>query len=253
MPAAAPPTTTTTVDPAETARFGAIAAEVWDPHGKFRPLHQLNPARLLFLRDRLTEHFGRGKAATRPLDGLSIVDVGCGGGILTEPLARLGATVVGIDAAAENVAVAAAHAAEAGLDIDYRCTTAEALAATGAQFDAVIAMEIVEHVSDVGLFLGATAALVRPGGAFAIATLNRTVKSLLLAKIGAEYILRWLPAGTHDWRRFLKPSEVAVHLRRSGLTVRDATGVVYSPLTDEWLLSKDLDVNYMMFAAKPPV
>jgi len=142
-------------------------------------------------------------------------------------------------------------AAEAGLDIDYRCTTAEALAATGARFDAVMAMEIVEHVSDVGLFLGATAALVRPGGAFAIATLNRTVKSLLLAKIGAEYILRWLPAGTHDWRRFLKPSEIAVHLRRSGLTVRDATGVVYSPLTDEWLLSKDLDVNYMMFAAKP--
>lgn len=251
MPAAATPTNPTTIDPAETARFGAIAAEVWDPHGKFRPLHQLNPARLQFLRDHLTEYFGGDKAAARPLVGLSIVDVGCGGGILTEPLARLGATVVGIDAAAENIAVAAAHAAEAHLDIDYRCTTAEALAETGARFDAVIAMEIVEHVSDVGLFLGATAALVRPGGAFAIATLNRTVKSLLLAKIGAEYILRWLPAGTHDWRRFLKPSEIAMHLRRSGLTVRDATGVVYSPLTDEWLLSKDLDVNYMMFAAKP--
>ena len=248
MPAAATPTT---VDPAETARFGAIAAEVWDPHGKFRPLHQLNPARLQFLRDHLTEHFGGDRAAARPLEGLSIVDVGCGGGILTEPLARLGATVVGIDAAGENIAVAAAHAADAGLDIDYRSTTAEALAEMGARFDAVIAMEIVEHVSDVGLFLGATAALVRPGGAFGIATLNRTVKSLLLAKIGAEYILRWLPAGTHDWRRFLKPSEIAAHLRRSGLTVRDATGVVYSPLTDEWLLSKDLDVNYMMFATKP--
>ena len=241
----------TTIDPAETARFGAIAAEVWDPRGKFRPLHQLNPARLQFLRDRLTEHFGRDRFAGRPLEGLRIVDVGCGGGILTEPLARLGATVVGIDAAAENIAVAAAHAAEGGLNIDYRCTTAEDLAAAGERFDAVIAMEIVEHVSDVGLFLGATAALTRPGGAFAIATLNRTVKSLLMAKIGAEYVLRWLPAGTHDWRRFLRPSEIAAHLRRSGLIVRDATGVVYSPLTDEWTLSRDLDVNYMMFAAKP--
>lgn len=248
MPAAANPTT---IDPAETARFGAIAAEVWDPRGKFRPLHQLNPARLQFLRDRLADHFGCDKAATRPLEGLRIADIGCGGGILTEPLARLGATVVGVDAAAENIAVAATHAAEAGLDIDYRCTTAEALAEEGVQFDAVVAMEIVEHVADVSLFLGASAALVRPGGAFALATLNRTVKSLLLAKIGAEYVLRWLPAGTHDWRRFLKPSEIGLHLRHSGLVVRDATGVIYSPLTDEWLLARDLDVNYFMFATKP--
>ncbi len=240
----------TTIDPKETARFGAIAAEVWDPFGKFRPLHQLNPARLQFLRDGLAQHFGRDVATARPLDGLRIMDVGCGGGILSEPLARLGAIVTGIDAAPENIDVASAHAAEAGLDIDYRCTSAEAVAAAGEQFDAVVAMEIVEHVADVDLFLAATASLVRPGGAYAIATLNRTMKSLLLAKIGAEYILRWLPVGTHDWRSFLKPSEIATGLRRNGLTVRQATGVTYSPLTDEWQLSPDLDVNYMLFATK---
>ncbi|MFN4087419.1 MAG: bifunctional 2-polyprenyl-6-hydroxyphenol methylase/3-demethylubiquinol 3-O-methyltransferase UbiG [Alphaproteobacteria bacterium] len=241
----------TTVDAAETARFGAIAAEVWDPVGKFRPLHKLNPARMRFLRDRLAEQFDRDPRSQRPLEGLTIVDVGCGGGIVSEPLARLGAAVTGIDAAPENIAVAATHAADAGLKIDYRCLTAEDLAASGERFDAVVAMEIVEHVADVGLFAKATAALVKPGGGYAIATLNRTVKSLLLAKIGAEYVLRWLPVGTHDWRRFLKPSEVATLLRANGLELRQAAGVTYSPLMDEWVLSRDLDVNYMLFAARP--
>lgn len=248
IPSAVP---ASTVDPAETQRFGAIAQEVWDPLGKFRPLHALNPVRLRFLRDSLAAHFGTDTATVRPLAGLRIVDIGCGGGLLTEPLARMGAEVVGVDAAAENIAVAAAHAADAGLDIDYRCTTAEALAASGARFDAVIAMEIIEHVADVGFFMQKSTALVRPGGAFAVATINRTAKSLLLAKIGAEYVLRWLPVGTHDWRRFLKPSEIAAHLRRNGLHVRDSAGMAYSPFTDEWRLSRDLDVNYALFAAKP--
>ncbi len=244
------------VDPDEIAKFAALAGEWWDPAGKFAPLHRLNPARLTFIRDRIAAHAGRDPLAERPLAGLRVLDIGCGGGLLCEPMARLGAAVTGIDAAEKNVAVAAEHAAEAGLDIDYRHGTAEALAAetragNGAGFDLVLNMEVVEHVADVTAFLQASAALVGPGGAMVLATLNRTAKSFALAIVGAEYLLRWLPRGTHDWRRFLRPSELVAYLRAAGLETRELTGVVYNPLTGAWRLApRDLDVNYMVFAVK---
>ena len=244
------------VDPDEVARFAALAGEWWDPAGKFAPLHRLNPVRLTFIRDRIAAHNRRDPLAERPLAGLRVLDSGCGGGLLCEPMARLGAAVTGIDAAEENVAVAAEHAAEAGLDIDYRHSTAEALAAealsgSSAGFDLVLNMEVVEHVADVAAFLQASAALLAPGGAMALATLNRTPKSFALAIVGAEYLLRWLPRGTHDWRRFLRPSELVAFLRAAGLETRELTGVVYNPLTAAWRLAPhDLDVNYMVFAVK---
>lgn len=246
----APAASATTIDPEETARFAAIAAEWWDPRGKFRPLHALNPARIRFIRDKLAAHFGRLPLAPRPLDGLRLLDIGCGGGLIAEPMARLGATVVGIDAVPENIRVAGLHAAEANLAIDYRVGTAEDLAGAGERFDAVLALEIVEHVADLPLFFRACADLVRPGGAFILSTLNRTVKSLLLGKIGAEYVLRWLPRGTHDWRRFLTPTEAANGLHPYGLHTVAVTGLAYSLLTDEWVLSPDTDVNYLLFAVK---
>lgn len=241
----------TTVDPGEIERFSAIAAEWWDPHGKFRPLHKFNPTRLAYIRDAVCARFGRDPKAPRPLEGLRIVDVGCGGGLIAEPLARLGATVLGIDAAERNVKTAAAHAAETGVDVAYRATTAEDLAAEGQSFDVVLALEIVEHVADVDLFLDALAAMVRPGGMLFLATLNRTPKSFLFAIVGAEYVLRWLPRGTHDWKKFIRPSELAGGVRRTGLSVGDMTGVVFNPLTDRFSLApRDLDVNYMLWAAR---
>ncbi len=241
----------TTVDPEEIARFSAIAAEWWDPRGKFRPLHKFNPVRLGYIRDAVCARFGRDPRAARPLEGLRIVDVGCGGGLLSEPLARMGATVVGIDAAERNVKTAAAHAAETGVDVDYRATTAEDLAASGETFDVVLALEVVEHVADVELFLEALAVLVRPGGMLFLATLNRTPKSFVFAIVGAEYVLRWLPRGTHDWRKFIRPSELAAGVRRTGLDVGDITGVTYNPVSDRFALApRDLDVNYMMWAAR---
>ncbi len=239
------------VDPDEIAKFAALAGEWWDPAGKFAPLHRLNPARLTFIRDRIAAHAGRDPLAERPLAGLRVLDIGCGGGLLCEPLARLGARVTGIDAAEKNVAVAADHAAEAGLDIDYRHATAEDLAGNVSGFDLVLNMEVVEHVADVAAFLQASAARVAPGGAMALATLNRTPKSFALAIVGAEYLLRWLPRGTHDWRRFLRPSELVAQLRAAGLETRELTGVAYDPLTGAWrLVPRDLDVNYMVFAVK---
>ncbi len=247
-------TRSASVDPEEVAKLSASAEEWWDPAGRFRPLHRLNPVRLAFIRDRVAAHAGRAALAERPLEGLSVLDIGCGGGLLSEPMRRLGAEVVGIDASAENVEVAALHAAESGLAIDYRHATAEALAAdlttTGARFDVVLNMEVVEHVADVGVFLAASAALVKPGGAMVLATLNRTPKAFALAIVGAEYLLGWLPRGTHDWRRFLRPSELAAQLRGHGLEVVEMTGVVYNPLTAAWHLARDLDVNYMAFAVK---
>jgi len=239
------------VDPDEIAKFAALAGEWWDPAGKFAPLHKLNPARLTFIRDRIAAHAGRDPLSERPLAGLRVLDIGCGGGLLCEPMARLGAQVTGIDAAGPNVAAAARHAAEAGLDIDYRHTTAENLAASGICFDFVLNMEVVEHVADVAAFLEASAALVAPGGAMTLATLNRTPKSFALAIVGAEYILRWLPRGTHDWRRFLRPSALVAQLRAAGLETRELTGVTYNPLTGTWRLApQDLDVNYMIFAVR---
>jgi 2-polyprenyl-6-hydroxyphenyl methylase/3-demethylubiquinone-9 3-methyltransferase len=241
-----------TVDEAEIAKFAAMAEEWWDPDGKFRPLHRFNPVRIEFLRDRIAVRFGRTVTDARPLAGLSILDVGCGGGLLCEPMARLGATVTGIDATERNTEVARAHAAAMDLDIDYRFTTAADLAATGATFDAVLNMEVIEHVADPASFLGDCAGLVRPGGVMFLATMNRTAKAYLMAIVGAEYVLRWLPRGTHDWRRFVKPSEMAAWLRASGMSMTEATGLTYDPIRDSWKLApRDLDVNYIAMAEKP--
>jgi 2-polyprenyl-6-hydroxyphenyl methylase / 3-demethylubiquinone-9 3-methyltransferase len=235
------------VDPAEIAKFAAMADAWWDPNGEFRPLHRLNPARLTYVRDSCAARFQRDAKGARPLAGLSLIDIGCGGGLLCEPLARLGATVTGIDAGERNIAIARTHAAESELQIDYREATAESLAAAGERFDVVLSMEVVEHVADPAGFLGACAAMVAPGGLLIVATLNRTAKSFALAIVGAEYLLRWLPRGTHDWRRFLRPSEMAAMIRPQGLTLSEAMGVVYSPVADNWRLSaNDLDVNYML-------
>lgn len=239
------------VDPEELAKFSALAEAWWDPDGQFKPLHRLNPARLTFIRDRAAARFGRDPKAERPLAGLTVLDIGCGGGLLAEPLTRLGATVTGLDAAGESLQIARAHAAEQGLEIDYRQTTAEELAAEGAQFDLVLNMEVVEHVADVAGFMAAAGALAKPGGAMVVSTLNRTPKAFLLAIVGAEYLLRWLPPGTHDWRRFLRPSEVARTLRPAGLEVAEVCGLAYNPLTDAWRLApRDTDINYMLFAVK---
>ncbi len=238
------------VDPAEVAKFAALAESWWDPHGRLRPLHRLNPTRLAYIRDRMAARLGRDPLGERPLRGLSILDIGCGGGLLSEPLSRLGAQVTGIDAAATSVRVAALHAARDGLNIDYRHATAEALAAAGHRYDLVLNMEVVEHVADLDAFMAASCALVKPGGVLVAATLNRTPKAFLLAVVGAEYLLRWLPRGTHDWRRFVRPSELAGRLRRGGLTVSEIVGVTYNPLADRWRRTRDLGVNYMVFAVK---
>jgi 2-polyprenyl-6-hydroxyphenyl methylase/3-demethylubiquinone-9 3-methyltransferase len=240
------------VDRAEVDRFARLAERWWDPAGEFRALHKLNPVRMGFIRDRLLAHFARDGRAVRPFAGLGLLDIGCGGGLASEPMARLGFAVTAIDASAETVAVAERHAAAAGLAIDYRATTAEALHRTGARFDVVLALEIVEHVADAGLFIGAAAGLVRPGGALVAATINRTAKAYLFAILGAEYVLGWLPRGTHRWSKFLRPSELAAGLRDHGLAVADVAGVAYDPLRDAWRLSPDLDVNYLLFATKPP-
>lgn len=241
----------TSVDPAEIERFSRIAAQWWDPAGKFRPLHKFNPVRLAWLRDAICAAHGRDPQAPLPLAGIRILDVGCGGGLLSEPLARLGAQVTGIDAAEKNVKTAAAHAAETGVSVDYRATTAEALVQAGELFDVVLAMEIVEHVADVDLFLGSVASLARPGGQVFMATLNRTGKSFLFGIVAAEYVLRWLPRGTHDWKRFLKPSELTGALRRAGVEVKSVTGVTYNPLSDRFSLAAgDLDVNYMLWGTR---
>ena len=235
------------VDPAEIAKFTAMAEAWWDPQGKFRPLHRLNPVRLTYIRDSCAARFKREGKGARPLAGLSLVDIGCGGGLLCEPLTRLGARVTGIDAGARNIAIARSHAAETELAIDYRQATAESLAAAGERFDVVLSMEVVEHVADPAGFLASCAELVAPGGLLVVATLNRTAKSFAFAIVGAEYLLRWLPRGTHDWRRFLRPSEIAGMVRSQGLALGEAMGVVYSPLGDNWRLSAgDLDVNYML-------
>lgn len=241
----------TTVDPAEVERFSRIAQEWWDANGKFAPLHRLNPVRLGFIRDRTAAHWQRDPRSAAPLGGLSLLDIGCGGGLLSEPMARLGASVTGVDAAARNIGVASLHAQGQALSIDYRQGTAEGLAASGARFDIVLALEIVEHVADVDLFLASCSRMVKPGGLLFLSTLNRTAKAWALAIAGAEYLLGWLPRGTHDWRKFLKPSEVVNSLRRSGVETEEIVGVVYSPLGRAWSLSKtDLDVNYMLYGRR---
>ena len=240
----------TSIDVAEVEKFSRMAAEWWDPNGKFWPLHAFNPVRLKFIREFAAEHFARDPKALRPFEGLSLLDIGCGGGLLSEPMARMGFAVLGADPSEKNVRTAAAHAASSGLVLDYRAVTAEGLVDEGAKFDVVLNMEVVEHVADLGAFLAACARLIKPGGIMLVATLNRTLKSLALAKIGAEYVLRWLPAGTHDWNRFVRPDELERLLEDSGLTVRRVQGVAFDPLRWDWRLSSDTDVNYMVVAEK---
>jgi 2-polyprenyl-6-hydroxyphenyl methylase/3-demethylubiquinone-9 3-methyltransferase len=239
-----------TVDRHDIDRFAAQAASWWDPRGSFRPLHQINPARIDFVRGELLAHFHRDPRSLSPFAGLRLADIGCGGGLIAEPMSRLGFAVTGIDADAEAIEVARAHAAASGLAIDYRVADVEVLAAEGERFDAVLALEIVEHVADRDRFLMALAQLVKPGGMFIGATLNRTARSFALAIVGAEYVLRWLPPGTHDWNRFVRPSEFALPLRRAGLAAASLAGLSYDWRGGGWRISDDLSVNYMLVAVR---
>jgi len=241
----------TTIDAEDVARFSAIAAEWWDEKGKFAPLHKFNPVRLAYIREKALERFARDGSARRPFEGLRLLDIGCGGGLLSEPMARLGFAVTGADASERNIGTARAHAAEQGLDIDYRATTAEDLAAAGETFDLILNMEVVEHVADVKLFMSSCAGMLRPGGMMIVATLNRTFKAWALAIVGAEYVLGWLPRGTHDWQKFLTPGELRAALEDGGLKVADLIGVAYNPIADRWSRSSDTGVNYMMLGVKP--
>jgi 2-polyprenyl-6-hydroxyphenyl methylase/3-demethylubiquinone-9 3-methyltransferase len=243
-------TTAASLDPDEVARFSAMARDWWDPAGPLAPLHRLNPTRLAWIRDRIADHFGRDTKSGHPLESLKILDIGCGGGLVTEPLARLGATVTGIDPAAENIAVARHHAAAEGLPIDYRPETAEALAARGEMFDVVLVLEVVEHVADVPAFVKTAGVLVKPGGLLLASTINRTLKAWALAIVGAEYVLRWLPRGTHSYDKLVTPNELASALVAAGLDVTAETGVMYVPIADRWRLTRDMDVNYMMAAKR---
>jgi 2-polyprenyl-6-hydroxyphenyl methylase/3-demethylubiquinone-9 3-methyltransferase len=239
------------VDHEEVARFEALAATWWDEAGPMRVLHRFNPVRLGFIRDALCRHHGRDPGMPFALDGLTICDVGCGGGVLSEPLARLGATVTGLDPAERNLAVARAHAEAAGVPVDFRAQTIEQVVAAGETFDAVMIMEVVEHVSDMPAFVRSACAAVKPGGLLFAATLNRTLRSYAMAIVGAEYVLGWLPKGTHAWDKFVRPDEFSAAIRSGGLSVTETTGVVYNPLNDGWRLSRDTAVNYMLSAARP--
>jgi len=238
------------VDPREVERFAGMAASWWDPRGPMAALHKLNPVRIGYIRDHAAERFGRDPKHLGCLAGLRVLDIGCGAGLLSEPLARLGADMVGIDPAAENIEAARVHAAASGVAVDYRAATAEALAEAGERFDVVLAMEVVEHVTDVPAFVATCAAMVKPGGLLVMATLNRTLKSFALAIVGAEYVLRWVPRGTHQWDKFVKPEELETAIEDSGLRVIGERGVIYNPLADRWQLSSDMDVNYMLAAAR---
>ena len=245
------PAATSSIDPAEVERFSRIAAEWWDPKGKFAPLHRFNPVRLAFIREQALARFGRDGAARRPFEGLRLLDIGCGGGLLCEPMSRLGFAVTGVDASERNIATAAAHAAEQGLAIDYRAAAAEQLLAAGEPpFDVVLNMEVIEHVAEPGDFLRTCARLLAPGGLMIVATLNRTMKALALAKVGAEYVLRWVPPGTHDWRKFLKPEELRGFLEGEPVHLEGPFGVAYDPLSGRWSRSGDVDVNYMMVVTR---
>ena len=239
-----------TVDPDEIRRFTAHAQAWWDPEGAFRPLHRLNPTRLAFIRRHLVDHFCRNASSLRPFDGLSLLDIGCGGGLVAEPMARLGFTVTAVDADADAIAVARCHAEATSLAIDYRIGTAEALARTGHRFDVVLALELIEHVANPDAFLEYVGILVKQGGVFVGATLNRTARSFALAIIGAEYILGWLPRGTHDWRKFMRPSELVLGLRRNRLRATQLAGLSYHLPRGEWSVSRDIAVNYMVMAVR---
>ncbi|MDI1327094.1 MAG: bifunctional 2-polyprenyl-6-hydroxyphenol methylase/3-demethylubiquinol 3-O-methyltransferase UbiG [Brevundimonas sp.] len=239
------------IDPADVARFSAQAAEWWDARGPFAPLHKFNPARLAFVRDRAAERFGRDARTRAPFAGLTLLDVGCGGGLIAEPMRRMGFEVTAIDASAENIGTARAHAEQQGLDIAWRAATVEQMEAEGAgPFDVVLTMEVIEHVADPEAFVRACSRLVKPGGMMVVATLNRTLKSLALGKIAAEYVLRWVPAGTHDWNQFLKPDEIRLMLSQEPVAVTGPFGLAYDPFTDRWSESSDAGINYMMIATR---
>jgi 2-polyprenyl-6-hydroxyphenyl methylase/3-demethylubiquinone-9 3-methyltransferase len=242
--------TARSVDPSEIDKFSRMAAEWWDPTGKFAPLHKFNPVRLKFIRETAAAHFARDAKALRPFEGLSLLDIGCGGGLLSEPMARLGFAVTGVDPSEKNIGTARAHAAQTGAEIEYRASDAEALLADGLGFDVVLNMEVVEHVADLRGYIESTAALVKPGGLMFVATMNRTLKALALAKVAAEYILRWLPPGTHDWDKFVPPAELRTMLQDSGLKILKTQGISFDPLGWDWRLSHDTDVNYMVVAAR---
>nr|WP_319248855.1 bifunctional 2-polyprenyl-6-hydroxyphenol methylase/3-demethylubiquinol 3-O-methyltransferase UbiG [uncultured Celeribacter sp.] len=241
-----------TIDPAEVAKFEAMAAEWWDLEGKFKPLHMMNPVRLDYITTQIAAEFGRDLAAEAPFKGLRLLDIGCGGGLLSEPMARLGATVVGADAAEGNLPVARIHAEQSGLEIDYRHTTAEDLAAAGEQFDVVLNMEVVEHVSDPLAYLTACQTLLKPGGLMICSTLNRNPKSYAMAIFGAEVVMRWLPKGTHEWKKFITPDELFELITKAGLTPVDRKGFVFNPILWKWSISaRDLSVNYVTASTKP--
>ncbi|CDZ44692.1 bifunctional 2-polyprenyl-6-hydroxyphenol methylase/3-demethylubiquinol 3-O-methyltransferase UbiG [Neorhizobium galegae] len=240
----------TTIDQSEVDRFSAMAAEWWDPTGKFKPLHKFNPVRLAYLRDRICENFGRDRKSHLPLSGLRILDIGCGGGLLSEPIARMGATVVGADPSEKNIGIASTHATETGTSVDYRAVTAEQLAEAGETFDVVLNMEVVEHVADVNFFMTTCANMVRPGGLMFVATINRTFKAGALAIFAAENILRWLPRGTHQYEKLVRPEELERPISSAGMDIIHRTGVFFNPLQDRWNLSPDMDVNYMMLAKR---
>jgi len=242
----------TTIDPSEIAKFEAMAADWWDPDGKFKPLHMLNPCRLDYITAQISVEFERDLTSPLPFKGLRILDIGCGGGLLSEPMARLGATVVGADAAERNIPVAQVHARQQGLDIDYRHTSAEALAEAGEQFDVILNMEVVEHVADPLAYLTACQQLLKPGGLMVCSTLNRNAKSYVVAIIGAEHIMRWLPKGTHEWNKFITPEELFKLLENAGLDPVDRKGFVFNPLGWSWSISdRDLSVNYVTTSIKP--
>jgi 2-polyprenyl-6-hydroxyphenyl methylase/3-demethylubiquinone-9 3-methyltransferase len=246
-----PALTAPSLDPAEVEKFSKIAAEWWNPKGKFAVLHVFNPVRLAYIKEQVAARFARDPYVRRPFEGLRFLDIGCGGGLLTEPMARLGAEITGIDPSEKNIATASVHASEQDLAIDYRAMTAEALAETGATFDVILNMEVIEHVADPQAFVRTCARLLKPGGLIFVATLNRTLKSFGLAIIGAEYVLGWLPKGTHQWEKFITPDELEAWLTESGLKQLDRTGVTYNPFSSAWRRARDMDVNYMLVAQKP--
>lgn len=239
-----------TIDADEVAKFTAMAEDWWNPNGQFKPLHKFNPTRLAYIRDRLCAHFDRDPKADKPLAGLRLLDIGCGGGLLSEPMARLGAEVVGADAAEANIKTASLHAQAQALEIDYRAITAEELVEEGALFDAVLNMEVIEHVADPQAFMSACGQLMKPEAIMFLATLNRTLKAFALAIVGAEYVLRWLPRGTHEWEKFITPKELEIMAENAGLELFTSTGVSFNPLTDKWRQTGDLSVNYMGIARK---